>query len=211
MKKIFVILCAVFIAGIGFAQSRKLSLEKTRTDSSSELVAPEVQQMLYFPTGHGGISITDISWSPSSNYIASTSSDHTLKLWDVIKKKEIKCLSYSVKFGSKCIWSPDERYVCCGEGYGKGLDGNGNLAIFDVQTGKQVSCINSATEPQCYAGNGKYIIAVQDFKIKMFDVFTGTEIRTFFSSGRWGEPYVSISADETTIVEKSKYFSLVKS
>ena len=112
MKKIIFILCTIFIEWGTFSQTRKLSFKTPQTDTSTELVTPEVQQMLYFPTGHGGIFITDISWSPSSNYIASTSSDHTLKLWDVIKKKEIKCLSYSVKFGSKCIWSPDERYVC---------------------------------------------------------------------------------------------------
>ena len=109
MKKYFTILGIFFIIQISFSQNtRKFSLE---TENTTQTVYTPTGKMPEFHTsaGHLGI-IMDIAWSNDGKYIASSSSDETIRIWDANTGKELKILQNSENPRHIC-WTPDGKTV----------------------------------------------------------------------------------------------------
>ncbi len=97
MKKILFVLCATLVAGTGFSQTQKLSMEADANLSSN----PE----LHVATGHQG-RVNSIAWSKDGKWLASAGVDGTVRIWNAESGKEVKKLSdFDIP---RCIsWHPD--------------------------------------------------------------------------------------------------------
>ncbi len=71
--------------------------------------------------------ITCVVWKPDGTQLASSGWDHTVKIWDVAKKEEIKTLRGHTKLVCKIAWSPDGRWLASSSYDGK-------IKIWDAAT-----------------------------------------------------------------------------
>lgn len=68
------------------------------------------QPRLVLPIGHSG-SITDVSFSPNGKFIATASTDRTVKLWSTLTKKELITFSGHTDIVNALGFSPDNKYL----------------------------------------------------------------------------------------------------
>ena len=92
-------------------------------------------------TGHEG-PIACLDFSPTSSTLASGSWDGTLKLWDVYKNSCIETMEHGCDVMA-VSFRPDGKEICTSAT-------NGNLYIWEVETGQQVGLINATPCPLSY-------------------------------------------------------------
>ena len=85
-------------------------------------------------TGHEG-PIACLDFSPTSSTLASGSWDGTLKLWDVYKNSCIETMEHGCDVMA-VAFRPDGKEICTSAT-------NGNLYIWEVETGQQVGLIRT--------------------------------------------------------------------
>jgi len=164
------------------------------------LTSIATQEIAVYPQlGHSD-GIDDIAFSPDGKYIASSSQDQTIRLWDAFTGREIKIFNghaYSIMF------SPDGKYFVTGS-FDK------TIKIRDVNSGNIIWTLSGHSGriySVTYSADGKQIVSGSDDKtIKLWDAASGRELKTFtghtddvnsIALSSDGKQIVSGSSDET--------------
>jgi len=149
--------------------------------------------------------VSSVAFSRDCRYALSGSDDRTLKLWDVATGREIR--SFLGHWGhavNSVAFSPDGRYALSGSH-------DNTMKLWDVATGKEIRSLYSRhvfttseiSFPEiaavAFSPDGRYVLSgARDNTLKLWDVATGKEIRTFkghLSGFRPGVNSVAFSPD----------------
>ncbi len=154
--------------------------------------------------GHSD-SINSIALAPNSSWLASTSSDGSIKLWDVRSGQELRTLATHSPQTKAITISPDNRWIATA-----GTDKL--IKLWDAGTGQEIRSFAGHDELVTtikFGPDGNFLASgSQDRTVKLWNVATGDVARTFtarisiagvaaFSAnGRW---LVSGSAEEKSL------------
>jgi len=150
-------------------------------------VSANIAAKIFAPTGHHEVS--SVAFSPDGRHIISGGNiKNSLKLWDIATGREIRTFIGDTDAIYSVAFSPDGRYV---------LSGSANHAIklWDVTTGKEIRALTGHTKEMqstwagekdaliislAFSPDGLYVLSgSSDKTLKLWDVATGREIRTF--------------------------------
>lgn len=163
--------------------------------SSADDEKPEI----FLPLGHIA-TVNSIAISPDGQYVISGSDDNTLKLWEVATGKEIRTFTGHSGGILSVAFSPDGRYALSGS-Y------DNTLKLWEIRTGKEIrtfsghkNLVKTSYFPSMLIGgqptsevfeykgvkavgfstDGHFALSVgADNTLKLWDIATGREIRTF--------------------------------
>ena len=130
-------------------------------------------EILKYLEGHTNL-VNSVSWSPDGKYLASGSSDKTVKIWDA---NSGVCIRTLVSFcGVHSVsWSPDGKYLA------SGLE-NGRFEIWDANSGEcflSYKGHSSSVVSVCWSPDGKYLASGSlDLKVGIWDANSGECIGT---------------------------------
>ena len=195
MKKIFVFLCALFLADAAYSQTRKLSLETTPADNVSELV---------FQEGHSSF-IYGLKFSSDDKYLFSLS-EKQAAIWETKSGKLLKMLntkkmynfSYTADFspdGSICVYISEDN----------------KLKFYSIKENQEYILIENLEETEkkscsiSFAPNGKTFAFSDSKNIYLYDVKTLEKFATlsnekftnfFYMHFSFNSKYIVCSASE---------------
>ena len=155
-----------------------LSLPATTVPSRSGTSLPAPERVTI--TGHTqGVSACAVS--PDGTWIVSTSSDHTLKIWDVATGIEVVTLTGHTNVVTGCAVSPDGTWiVSCSH--------DQTLKIWDVASGTEKATLTGHTDKVtgcAVSSDGTWIVSCSfDQTLRIWDIATGSERATL--TGRSG-------------------------
>nr|WP_298680611.1 caspase family protein [uncultured Treponema sp.] len=170
-KHILIIaLFVFFVCTIAAAQTRRIEAKKkTQESSGSVMNNPE----FVFNVGHADF-IDSVCYSPDGKYIASSSEDKTVKIWEVETGRELRTLSgHSDEVYSVC-YSPDGKYTASSSW--------DSIKLWEVATGECIKTLsgNGGAYSLCYSPDGRYVASGSwDKTIKLWDVASGECIKAF--------------------------------
>jgi serine/threonine protein kinase len=134
--------------------------------------------------GHSS-SIESVSYSPNGRYLASGSSDYTIKIWDVTNGN-VHTFIDSLNDVNSIDYSPDGGYLASGNGGWSSNVTDNSIKIWSLATEKEVrtfSGYSKKVSSVSYSPNGRYLAGGSfDNRIKIWDVATGKEMRTIIDS-----------------------------
>jgi WD40 repeat protein len=161
------------VCSIAFSPDGKLAVSTDGNDGAKLWDVTTGKEIKLFKYALYGGSNSKAVFSPDGNYIATTGG--MLRLWDVKTGKIVKSYndygssSYSVAF------SPDGKYLL--------FDSDKDMILSDVNTGEIKKIFKGHTEDVthvAFSSDGTKILSgSNDDTIKLWDVLTGKEIRTF--------------------------------
>jgi hypothetical protein len=114
-----------------------------------------------------------IAWSPDSRYL-STSDNQRIKIWDVIKGKEIQTLSGHTDCVLSLGWSRDGRYLVSGSC-------DKTIKVWDIPTGQLLMTLvghSSGVRTVTFSPDDT-LLASGSETVKVWDTVLGTELHTF--------------------------------
>ncbi|MCA2723233.1 MAG: protein kinase [Microcystis sp. M136S2] len=123
-------------------------------------------------TGHSE-SVQSVVYSPDGRYLASGSSDNTIKIWEVATGKQLHTLTGHSSGVLSVVYSPDGRYLASGSQ-------DKTIKIWEVATGKVRTLTGHSSQflSVVYSPDGRYLASgSQDKTIKIWEVATG-KVRT---------------------------------
>ncbi len=118
--------------------------------------------------------VADVRFSPDGKTIASGSMSD-VKLWDRTTGEEIKTFKGHLSEVSSISFSPDGKTIVAGN-----LDGT--VIVWDVTSGRELKTLKSHSgevESVSFSPDGKTIAESSINRLTLWDVFTGTELKTF--------------------------------
>ena len=152
-------------------QTRRIEAKKKTQDDGYAMSNPE----LVFNSAHSG-SINSISYSPDGAYLASSSDDKTIKLWEVETGRLLRTLTGHTDDVYSVAYSPDEKYVASSSS-------DETIKIWEVATGNCIKTLTGHTSyvrSVSYSPDGKYLASGSwDETVKLWEVATGECIKTF--------------------------------
>jgi len=175
-KHIFLFTFFALISGVLIAQSntRRIEAKKKIQDDfprNSSMNKPEIM----FNSMHSG-TIDSVAYSPDGKYIASGSSDKTIKIWEAETGRLLRTSTGHADNICSLGYSPDGAYLASGS-YDK------TIRIWEVETG---NCIKTLTGhvyvvgSVTYSPDGAYLASgFWDKTIKIWKIATGECIKTF--------------------------------
>ncbi len=149
--------------------------------------------------------ISDVTISPDEKYIAASSSDHTVKVWDLKTGKKIYSLIGDSWGLSALDFSPDSRYVAAVSSLGK-------IAIWNIAAGKLIDTLK--TRPlggQFYfsATSNKICTETTDGKIIVYDIALKKIIAQFMPAEKNDFNSAAFSVGDRYLVTNGQFQSTV--
>ncbi|MCZ8027804.1 MAG: WD40 repeat domain-containing protein [Microcystis sp. M53603_WE2] len=142
----------------------------------------------------------DISFSPDSKTLASSSDGTTIKLWNVETGKEIRTLKGDDSSVQSVSFSLDGKILAAGSG-------DKTIKLWDVETGEKIRTLkgdDSLAQSVSFSPDGKTLVSgSNDRTIKLWDVKTGKEILTLPGHYDAFVESVSFSPDGKTLASGS--------
>lgn len=131
--------------------------------------AAQVERWYTF-SGHSNKVIT-VAFSGKGPYIASSSLDKTVKLWNVVNRQEVYTLPINKAGFNDIAFSPDGRLLASAD------------AIWDVESGQMVHTLEQNRQdpgPVAFSPDGATLaVALEGRPIKVWDVASGQVLHTF--------------------------------
>lgn len=186
-------------AGVISSLNRFLSATVLLTLAALNGVAQKPE--LVVQTGHSD-SVRSIAFSPDGKTLASASSDHTIKLWDVATGIELRTLKGHSLDVNSVAFSPDGKTLASGS-----LDST--IKLWDVSTGAELLTLKApnVVNSVAFSPDGKTLASGDSGSedIKLWNLSTGAEVRTLRSLRRRSYPAVSVafSPDGKTLASGS--------
>jgi len=142
--------------------------------------------------------VTSASFSPDGRYIASTSWDNTIKIWDARTGKQLHNIEHERQ--STASFSPDGRYIVS-------ASWDGTIRIWDAKTGLQKDSLLGHTElvlSAAFSPDGKYIVSASwDNTVRIWDAKTGLQVDSLLGHTGWVD-FAAFSPDGKYIVSASE-------
>ena len=137
--------------------------------SPTPVEADEVE-LLTTLSGHND-RVIDLAFSGDGTYIASSSLDRTIRLWDVTSRQEVDAFSMNKVGFNGIAFSPDGRLLASAD------------AIWDVESRQVVHTLEQGRQvpgPVAFSPDGSLLaVALESQPIKLWDVASGQVLRTF--------------------------------
>ncbi len=103
--------------------------------------------------GHAGL-IWSVKWSPDGRYVASSSEDTTVKIWEVETGDLVRRLEGHTRGVRSIAWSPNGTYLASG-GYN-----DGTINIWEVGIGKVIRSLSAfLVASVAWSRDGNYVAA----------------------------------------------------
>lgn len=131
-------------------------------------------------SAHTG-AVTCVAVSPDGNRAVTGGADKGLWVWDLVARREVKCIPGHRDRVCCLAFSPDGRRVLS-----SGLDQT--VRLWDLDAGLELKCFDRQTNRSAaFSADGKTAIcgALYDGKLRMFDVTTGKEVRRLPGHADW--------------------------
>jgi WD40 repeat protein/uncharacterized caspase-like protein len=153
---------------------------------------------LVVQTGHSSL-VGSVAFSPDGKTLASSSHDHTIKLWDVSTGTELRSLMGHSDSVNSVAFSPDGNTLASGSS-------DNTISLWDVGTGAELRRLEGHSEPinsVAFSTDGKILASGSiDFTVKLWRVSTGVELRTL--KGDSGVLSIAFSADGKILVSGNR-------
>jgi len=188
------VLFVFFFCTLAAAQTRRIEAKKKTGESNGfAMNNPE----LVFNSVHS-MGIEAIAYSPDGAYLASGSSDKTIKIWEVETGRLLRTLTGHTDDVYSVSYSPDGKYLASGSD-------DKTVKLWEVATGECVKTLSGHTDivrSVSFAPNGKYFASNSDDEtIKVWEVATGNCVKTLIGSESLSS--VSYSPDGKYLVSAS--------
>ena len=171
-----------FVTSVAFSPDGKLALSGSQ-DCTVKLWDMATGRELRTFSGHNSY-VQSVAFSPDGKLVLSGSWDKTLKLWDVATGRELRTFSGHIGPVSSVAFSPDGNLALSG--------GEKTLELWDMAAGRELRTFSSHTDgvlSVALSPDGKLAlsgsrallpsIGAVDNTLKLWDVATGRELRTF--------------------------------
>lgn len=139
---------------------------------------------LVLQTGHTG-GVAAVAFSPEDRYLASSSRDNTVKIWDLNKGFELRTLRGHTDSVNAVSFSPDGELLASGSA-------DNTVKLWDVATGRQLFSMPTGNHIMgmvdvAFRSDGKTLISLnQDRTVTRWDVASGRQIGSFSAGGLTG-------------------------
>jgi WD40 repeat protein len=170
------------ILGASFAPNGT-EIAVIQADQSVEVLGYPACNRIYQLKGHTG-TVTGAIFSHDSRYLATSSSDSTMRVWDLLTGKTIATYSYSSPLIT-AGFSYDSRYVAATDGGTSVIvwDAPGNLKVEEEPPAPTMSLSQNSPNPVLTSTTFSYSVSYsEDVTIRLYDVM-GREI-SMLANGR---------------------------
>jgi len=143
--------------------------------------------------------VSAVAYCPSGRYIASGSGDGSIKVWDILNGKEVFSFTGHKNYVRSLAYSPDGNYLVS-VGFTEK-----NLKLWNARNGQEVYSIALGSvllNHAIFSPDGKYTLSNESKLLKLRDIHTGQEIRSFKGHND-NVCALAISADSKFIVSGS--------
>lgn len=192
MRRITTTICLLLVGALGFLSAPNPRRVSGQTDK------PE----LILQNGHSERS-DGLAFSPDSRYLATASTDSTIRIWDATTGNELRVLAGHTGAARTVSFSADGKLLASG-----GADGK--VKIWDAITGRELADLaghKGRINALAFSRDGKLLASGGiDQSIKLWDVIARTELRTLAGHSGWvtalvfnadGQQLISGSADKS--------------
>ena len=131
-------------------------------------------------SAHTG-AVACVAISPDGTRAVSGGADHGLWVWDLVNRREVRCIPGHRDRVCCLAFSPDGRRVMS-----SGLDQT--VRLWDLDAGLELKCYDRQTNRSAaFAPDGKTALcgALYDGKLRLFDTTTGKEVRRMAGHADW--------------------------
>ncbi|MDR0629076.1 MAG: hypothetical protein LBG24_05475 [Treponema sp.] len=174
MKKVALLLVVALTAAGCVSQDDRAARQDSAVKAAGRGLDVEAAEgIAVFPQLGHVEGINSAVFSPNGNTIASGSSDHTVKLWDIVTGRELFTGRHSNAVRS-VAFSPDGKSIASGSA-------DNTVKLWDAASGREIRTFSGhklGLYSAVFSPDGKTILSGSWNAIKLWDPETGREIRT---------------------------------